>query len=79
MEGTSPATKRRFRVHREFECSRIEQAMLAAAYRSILPEDRLSFAERNSDRMDRSPDAGQPASQENSDSKHHYVWAIGGH
>jgi hypothetical protein len=79
MEGTSPGRKGRFRVHREFECSRIEQAMLAAAYRSILPEDRLRFAERNGDPVDRCADNGRLTSPENTDSKLHYVSAIGGH
>jgi hypothetical protein len=53
--------------------------MLAAAYRSILPEDRLCFAERDSDRVIRCPDAVQPASQESTDSKLHFILAIGGH
>lgn len=79
MEGASPTRKKRFRVHREFERSRIELAMLAAAYRRILPEDRLSLAERNVDPMDPRHDDGQPASQENLDSIQHYVSAIGGH
>ncbi len=78
MEGTSPGRKRKFRIHREFECSRIEQAMLAAAYRRILPEDRLSFAER-SDPTDRRHDDGQPVSQDSTESKPHYVSAMGGH
>ena len=79
MEGTSPGKKRRFRINREFECSRIEQAVLAAAYRRILPEDRLGFAECNRDPFDRCQEAGQPASQDNTDSKQSYVSAIGGH
>jgi len=79
MEGASPTRKRRFHVRREFERSRIEPAMLAAAYRRILPEDRLSLAERNSDPMDRHHDDGQPASQEHMDSIPHYVSAIGGY
>ena len=52
MEGRSTDRERRFKVHRMFESSRIEQAMLAAAYRRILPEDRLRFAERHSDAID---------------------------
>jgi hypothetical protein len=79
MEGTSPGKKRRFRIHREFECSRIEQAMLAAAYRRVLPEDRLSFAESNRDPIDRCQEASQPASQDNTDSPPTYVSARGGH
>jgi len=79
MEGTSRGKKRRFRIHREFECSRIEQAMLAAAYRRVLPEDRLSFAESNRDPIDRCQEASQLASQDNRDSQPSYVSAIGGH
>ena len=79
MEGTSPGRKRRFRIHREFECSRIEQAMLAAAYRRVLPEDGLSFAESNRDPTDRCQEASQLASQDNTDSKPSYVSAIGGY
>lgn len=79
MEGTSPGKKGRFRVHREFECSRIEQAMLASAYRSILPEDQLRFAERSSDPGAENPEAVGPAIEENTDSKQHDVLAIGGH
>ena len=78
MEGASPTRKRRFRVHREFERSRIELAMLAAAYRRILPEDRLSLAERNGDPIERRHDDGQAASQQDN-SIQDYVSAIGGH
>lgn len=53
MEGRSPSKTRRFRVHREFECSRIEQAVLAAAYRKVLPDEHLNLVERNSDAIDR--------------------------
>lgn len=78
MEGTSRGRERRFRIHREFECSRIEQAMLAAAYRKVLPEDRLSFAESDGVPIDRQ-EASQPASQDNTDSKPANVSATGGH
>lgn len=77
MEGRSPKRKRRFRVHREFECSRIEQAMLAAAYRRILPKERLSFVQRDDDPLDGS--GSQPAWQESTDSILDYVSATGGH
>jgi|COG998Drversion2_1049125.scaffolds.fasta_scaffold293434_2 hypothetical protein len=79
MEGTSPGRKRRFRVHREFECSRIEQAMLAAAYRRILPDERLRFVQRNGDPIDGCSGDSQPASQANTDSILDYVSATGGH
>lgn len=81
MEGRSPRKKTRLRVQREFECSRIEQAVLAAAYQTILPDDRVSFTERNPGRfgpVDR--DSQQPASQiNNTDCSLHFASAIGGH
>ena len=45
MDGRNLRKNGPIRVLRDFECSRIEQAVLAAAYRRILPEDRLSLAE----------------------------------
>ena len=47
MEGRSRRTKRTYRVHRKFECSRIENAVLAEVYRRILPDERLELVERN--------------------------------
>ena len=47
MEGRSRRTRRTYRVHREFERSRIENAVLAEAYRKILPDDRLKLVERS--------------------------------
>ena len=79
MEGTSLGKKRRFRIQREFECSRIEQAMLATAYRRILPDDRLSFVERNGAPIDGCNGDNQPTSEQNTDSILHYVSATGGH
>lgn len=78
MEGASPTRKKRFRVHRKFERSRIDLAMLATAYRRILPEDRLSLAERNIDPTDGRHDDGQLALQENIVSVRHYGSAKGG-
>ena len=56
MEGRSRRNGRRIRVHREFECSRIEQAMLAEAYRKILPTDRLKLVERANNTIAHSKD-----------------------
>ena len=82
MEGTSRTKnkerRKKVHVHREFECSRIEQAMLAAAYRSILPEERLKLAQRNNGHHD-NYDGHVIASHDNSDSKSHHVSATGGH
>ena len=65
-------------VHREFECSRLEQAKLAAAYRRILPDDRLKLVERESSSVDRCNGEGHPALYEDTDSSHQYATAMGG-
>ena len=69
---------RRFRVHREFECSRLEQAMLAAAYRRILPNDRLKLVERNNTTIDRCDGEDQPAVHKGTDLSICYATAMGG-
>ena len=79
MEGRSQRKKERFRVHRKFECSRIEHAMLAEAYRRILPEDRLSFVERNNTTINRCNGENQPVLQEGTNLPLNYVTAMGGH
>jgi hypothetical protein len=65
-------------VHREFEISRLEQAMLAAAYRRILPDDRLKLVERENPSVNRCNDKGRSASYGDTDSSHHYATAMGG-
>jgi hypothetical protein len=65
-------------VHRDFECSRLEQAMLAAAYRRILPDDRVKLVERENSSVNRCNGEGRPASPEDTDSSHHYATAMGG-
>ena len=77
MEGRR-RNGRRFRVHREFECSRLEQAMLAEAYRRILPNDRLKLVERNDTTIDRCADEGQPALNQDTNSSRCYTTAMGG-
>jgi hypothetical protein len=80
MEGRSPRKKTRLRVQREFECSRIEQAVLAAAYQAILPDDRVTFTERV-------PAAIEPAHRDKecvleidtADCESQFASAIGGH
>ena len=80
MEGRSPRKKTRLRVQREFECSRIEQAVLAAAYQTILPDDRVSFTERNRETLEPTTRDSQRTSQfENTDCSSHFASAIGGH
>ena len=37
MDRKSQKESKRIRIQREFECSRLEQAMLAEAYRKVLP------------------------------------------
>lgn len=82
MEGTNQTKtkerRKKVHVHREFECSRIEQAMLATAYRRILPEKRLKLAQRNNGRHDRRDGHGMAAHVKNN-SKRHHVSATGGH
>ena len=77
MEGIS-RNGRSFRVHREFECSRLEQAMLAAAYRKILPTDRLKLVERNSTTIDRCNGEGQPAVDKDANLSLFCATAMGG-
>lgn len=82
MEGTSRTKskerRKKVHVHREFECSRIEEAMLAAAYRRILPEERLKLAQRNNGRDD-GLDGHVMASHDNNNLKPHHVSATEGH
>jgi hypothetical protein len=79
MEGTSQGSKERFRVHRKFECSRIEQAMLAEAYRRILPDNCLSLVERNSTAINHCSSESKPVLQEVTKLLPKYVTATGGH
>ena len=79
MEGESPRKETRLRVQREFECSRIEQSLLAAAYQTILPADRVSFTERVPASVgadDRDPTRLQI---DTADCSSQFVSAIGGH
>ena len=68
----------RLLVHREFECSRLEQAMLAAAYRRILPSDRLKLVEGKNTTIAGSNGEGQLTVQKDTDSSRHYATAMGG-
>ena len=76
--GGKSQNGRRFQVHREFECSRLEQAMLAAAYRRVLPNDRLRLVERKSTTIDHCIGQGQPAVHKDTNLSHHYAAAMGG-
>lgn len=78
MEGKSPDRKRRIRVHREFECSRIEQAMLAVAYRAILPEAGLHLVERGRDVGDACDEFCGATSYEDTTSVSNFATAKGG-
>ena len=77
MEGNRPDGKRRIRIHREFECSRIEQAMLAVAYRAILPEAGLHLVERG-DVGAACDEITEPVAYEDSTSVSNHPVAIGG-
>ncbi len=76
MEGRSERKGKRIRVHREFECSRIEQAMLAAAYCRIIPNGRLKLVECI--RSDHPNHGGQPVLHDDTTLSHHYATATGG-
>ena len=45
MDGRSREESKTIRIQREFECSRLEQSMLAEAYRKVLPNTGLKFVE----------------------------------
>lgn len=45
MDGKSCHESKRIRIQRGFECSRLEQSMLAEAYRRILPSAGLKLVE----------------------------------
>ena len=79
MEGISQVSKGRYRVYRKFECSRIEHAMLAEAYRRILPDNCLSLVERNSTAINRCNGESKSVLQEVTKLRPNYVTAIGGH
>ena len=78
MEGRSQRNGRRVRIQREFECSRLEQSMLAEAYRRILPYDSLRLAERSSATIHSCQDEGLPGRQDHTHSSLDYVAAMGG-
>ena len=78
MEGRSQRNGKRIRVHREFECSRLEQAMLAEAYRKILPKDRLKFVERTDSPIDHCISEGQPALHDDMNLTFNCATAMGG-
>lgn len=80
MEGRSPKKKTKLRVQRDFECSRIEQAMLAAAYQTILPDDRVSFTERVSAAVGPAHrDTERVLQTDTADCSSQFASAIGGH
>ena len=79
MVGRSQRKKERYRVHRKFECSRIEHAMLAEAYHRILPDHCLSLMECNNTVINRCNGEGQAILQEDTNLLPNYVTAMGGH
>lgn len=44
MEGKKRKGQRELRVERDFECSRLERDLLAAAYERVLPQVCLAFS-----------------------------------
>lgn len=69
---------RTFRVHRDFECSRFEQVVLAEAYRRILPNDRLKLLERDSIVVDRHAGEGQYVLHDDTNLTSDYFTTMGG-
>lgn len=50
MEGKKPMCRRELKVARDFECSRVEKELLAAAYERVFPSVRMALsADGNSD------------------------------
>ena len=79
MEGRSQGNKKRFQVQRKFECSRIEHALLAVAYRKILPDNCLHLVERNNAAINHCNRASQADFQEGTNLLPSYVTAMGEH
>ena len=78
MEGRSQRNGRTIRVQREFECSRLEQAMLAEAYRRVLPNDRVRLVERPNSTVDSCQHESLPGWQDDTHLSRDYVTAMGG-
>ena len=58
MEGSAAAAVRRMGVEHSFECSRLEQALLAEAYQRIVPGIRRRTGKRDA-RIAPQPDSTQ--------------------
>jgi hypothetical protein len=78
MEGRSQRNGRTIRVQREFECSRLEQAMLAEAYRRVLPNDRVRLVERPNGTVDSCQHESLSGWQDDTHLSRDYVTAMGG-
>ena len=78
MEGRSQRNGTVIRIQRKFECSRLEQSMLAEAYRRILPYDRLRLVERSSSTIHSCQRKSLPGRQDDTHSSLDYVAAMGG-
>ena len=44
MDGKKLKVKEKLKVHRDFECSRLEKDLLAGAYERVLPQVRVVFS-----------------------------------
>jgi len=49
MEGSTAVAVRRLGVEHDFECSRLEQALLARAYQQLVPIIRRRISGRNTE------------------------------
>lgn len=78
MDGRSRNASKRIRIQREFECSRLEQSMLAEAYRKVLPNTGLKFVELNDCENEHGQSDAQNVLPDNVNSLVNHAMATGG-
>ena len=78
MDGRSCHESKRIRIQREFECSRLEQSMLAEAYRRALPSAGLKLVEDACCENGHNDGHVQTVASENIDSSVNQSMATGG-
>ena len=78
MDGRSRKASKRIRIQREFECSRLEQSMLAEAYRKVLPNAVLKFVERTDCEIEHGQSDAQTVLPDNESSLVNHAMATGG-
>ena len=78
MDGRSRNASKRIRIQRDFERSRLEQSMLAEAYRKVLPNAGLKFVERSDCEIGHSRSDAQAVLPGNESSLIDHAMATGG-